>query len=159
MGIVATFSRIQPDRFELMKAEKKYPHGFETESLYIDKSWDIISFIILGKVGPKPGEVLSEIMDPNEYFVIYQDEYMTESLPYSSPEKVKEINEALQLITESRFRELINKRDFSNQPIYSEIWDPIDDQVEYIVSNFMGIKAIFEKAANYNEYIATLIGY
>jgi|GEM_PF-4415321 hypothetical protein len=159
MGIVATFSRIQPDQFEQMKAEKKYPREFETESLYIDKSWDVISFILLGKVGPKAGEVLSEIMNPEENFVIYQDEYMTESLPYSSPEKVKEINEALQLITESGFRELINKRDFSNQPIYPEIWDPIDDQVEYIVSNFMGIKAIFEKAAKNNDYVATIIGY
>jgi hypothetical protein len=105
MGIIAGLSRTKLEVIQKMKTQKKNVESFEDEttSIYIDKSWQGISYTLVGELGEREN-ILSEIIYPKEHFSIYQDEYMTEYVNYSSPEKVKQIHEEIKLITKNEFK-------------------------------------------------------
>ena len=160
MGIVATLSSIPSTLFKKIIEEKKHPHEFASDSAYLDKSWDIISFILTGRIGFTENNVLSEIIHPQERYVIYEGEveYMNEYLPYSSPERVKEINKELQLIGEDEFKALFENREFKKGVMYAEIVEgKSDDIYDYLKTNFISLKSLFEYAANNNEYVVLSI--
>lgn len=157
MGIVATLSRIKPDRFEQMLKDNKFPHGYESENAYIDKCWEIIAYTLVGKHGPQDDELLAEVIFPKNRVNTYQDEHYTEGYNYSNPDRVKEINEQLKFITEAAFIELFEKRPYDANAIYP-FWNKSDIDRQYLIDNFNPIKKIFEEAAANDEYMAIVIG-
>lgn len=158
MGITATISRLKPDSFEHIKKEKKFPAGHETGSTCIDKTWEIISFVLVGKLDTQKDKILSEIIFPKENIVVYKDENMTEGFSYSSPNRVKEINDHLQLITEPIFKQLFEERDFSKSCIYPG-WNKSQIDFDYVFDNFIALKEIYETAVKNEEYLAIVISY
>lgn len=155
MGIVASLSRVQKDKFEEMKKAKKHPtKEFATNSVYIDKSWEIISFILVGKLGPREN-IYSEVIYPKEQLVYFQDKNYTEAINFSYPKRVKEINEEIQKISENDFRKLFEDRDFNKYKIYPGNWTKSIEDYKYIFDSFKRIKELFENASKSNEYVIT----
>ena len=68
MGIVAELSRVRLEVIQKMKAQKKNVEDFEDETIstYIDKSWEGISYILVGAFGEREN-ILSEIIYPKEH--------------------------------------------------------------------------------------------
>ena len=157
MGIVASLSRIKPDRFDQMRKDNKFPHGYETESAYIDKCWEIIAFVLVGKLGHQGDEILSEVIFPKERIDTYKDEHYSEGYNYSTPDRVKAINEQLKLITEPAFIEAFEKRAYDANSIYP-FWDKSEIDRKYLLDNFNPIKKLFEAAVANDEYVAIIIG-
>lgn len=118
MGIVATLSRIKPDQFEQMRQDNKFPHGYEAGNAYADKCWEIIAYTLVGKHGPQDDNILSEVIYPSNRIDTYKDEFYSEGFNYSTPDRVKTINEQLKLITVSVFIELFEKRPYEANAIY-----------------------------------------
>ncbi len=157
MGIVATLSRIKPDRFDQMRKDNKFPHSYESESFCIDKCWEIIAYTLVGKHGPQDDDLLAEVIFPKNRVNTYQDEHYSEGYNYSTPDRVKAINEQLKLITESVFIELFEKRPYDANAIYP-FWNKSEIDRQYLLDNFSPIKLIFEAAAANDEYMAIVIG-
>ena len=115
MGVVATISRIRAEQFKVMKSELKYPSSFEIEHVYLGKYWDIMAFTLVGSSMPVKDNLLSEIINPQENYIISENEYMKEYLKYISPEKVKQIEKQLDSIGEKEFERLFNGRSFNGK--------------------------------------------
>lgn len=159
MGMVATLSRIKADNFELMKENKEYPHKYETASAYVDKLWDIISFAFSGKVGPQQDNISSEIIFPSSNYIIHEDQYMTERVQYSTPQRVKEINQTLAAVSEADFKALIASRTFSFNMLYAELLPDDKEQIfDLLKPSFLALKKLYSDAAINDEYVALAIG-
>jgi Domain of unknown function (DUF1877) len=157
MGIVATISRIKPDRFEQMRKDNKFPYGYETENAYIDKCWEIIAYVLVGKLDNIEDEILSEVIFPKERIDTYKDEHYAEGFNYSTPNRVKTINEQLKLIDEPVFTSLFEKRDFEKMSIYP-FWNKAEIDKKYLLDNFNSVFKLYESAAENNEYVVIVIG-
>ncbi len=158
MGVVATLSSINSIKFEEMKAKKEYPYNYQSGSVHVGKAWEVFSYILSGGVGPHVVDILSEIIFPKERFVISKNEYMTEYLNYSSPNRVKEINDKLKLVSEEAFRELIEKRTFNTSIMYLKVFPEDKEELfQFLREDFNQLKKLFSESAKQEEYIATVI--
>lgn len=157
MGIVATISRIKPDSFEQLKTNKAYPDSIGPESIYIDKYWEVISFILTDRLGPSEDNILSEVIYPKERAVLFEDQYHSEGFGYSLPERVIEINKELQLITPARLEEWLKERDFRKYQFYPGNWIYGEEHMAIAIEHIFGIKALFQSAEENGEYVAIVI--
>jgi len=156
MGIVATISRIRSDKFEEMKNKKKYPYEYEEENVFIGKSWDIMGYTLVGRVGYVKGEILSELINPQESFMISQNEYMTENLNYISPNKVKELSKKINNISVEEFRKTYEGRTYSAGIMYDFLIDS-EGYLDHLVKDFVEVQKLYKKAAEDNNYVAIVI--
>ncbi len=84
MGIVASIVSLTENDFETISNEKRRPTEKEIiRTTYLDKGWEIMSYILVGKLGPREAMILSEVIHPKESYIVYQDEYYTEFVNYS----------------------------------------------------------------------------
>ena len=160
MGVVVTLHSLSEISFEKMKKEKKYPENFASKSTYVDKSWEIIPFILTNSVRPLENNVLSEIIHPKNSYVINpaEPDYMHEYIPFSTPDRVMEINKKLHSITENDFRALFNLREFKPGIMYVEAFeDKSEETFNYLKNYFLAIKSLFEYAANNDEFVVISI--
>lgn len=158
MGIVATISRIEIDKFEQMKRQKAYPPQYASGNAYIGKAWDIISYILVGKIGPTTDNLLSEIIHPRSKYLIAENEHQKMYLNYSPPERVKEIQDELKGITESVFRQLIEERDFNTYMMYAALLPKEKDQIFVgLKKDFLDLCQLFKAASENDNYVVTVI--
>jgi hypothetical protein len=159
MGILATYCRIKPEQFEQIRAEKVVAFPYATEVVSIDKSWDILNLLLTGRIGLGGGGLLSECFWPDEHFVIYEDKYMTESVRFIQPEKVKAIHQILNEISEDSLINRFEKTDHEMlAKCYPGRWQKDDSRINYLLSNFKNLKKVFCQAAETDEYMTVTIG-
>ncbi len=157
MGVVATISRIKAEKFEVMRDELKYPHSFEIENVYLGKYWDIMAYTLVGSSMPIKNNLLSEIINPQENYIISENEYMKEYLKYIPPGKVKQVEKVLDSIGEKEFKKLFNERSFIFKGVMYDFLLETDNFLNLLTTDFLKIKELFKKGAEENNYIVTVI--
>lgn len=141
------------------KSKKKRSNGFELDNVYLDKSWEIIAYILVGKLGPRDNLILSEVIHPRGNYITYEDKFFTEYVNYSTPNRVQEIHDELEKIDEQKFKQLFEERDFSKFEIYPQgIWTKSEKDYQYLSKFFFEIKKIFKRAVENENYIVVNIG-
>lgn len=159
MGVIAALHSIPQDKFQVMASVKSDTFDEYTSKMaYIDKSWAIITYILVGEIGHSETNVLSEIINPISNYISLEDEWTTWYVSYSLPEKVKTIHQELKRINETAFKTLFENCDLDKINPYPEFWNKSAEQYEYIYHHFKSIQDIFEYAAQNEEYIVTDIG-
>lgn len=159
MGAIGGLWSVSPTIMEKMKAQKQDVESIEDETVfaYIDKAWAGIAYTLVGQLGQREN-ILSEIINPNEYFLIREDVYMSEYINYSTPERVKQIHEKVKVITREEFWDLFSKRNFQEVGIYvGDSEDTNKEHFEYFYENFLKIQKLFEYAAANDEFIVVKI--
>ncbi|MFK8104052.1 MAG: DUF1877 family protein [Saprospiraceae bacterium] len=158
MGVVATISRIGIDNFKEMKSRREYPPKYESGTVYLGKSWDILSYILVGVVGATRENILLEVINPKHKYLIAESDYSKEYLNYSPPKKVKEIHARLKDITAAAFKQLIEERDFNSYMMYAEILPKEKDQIFVgLKQNFLDLRQLFKEASESDNYMVTVI--
>lgn len=162
MGTVATLSRLSEEKFEEMEEELSYPYKFKSGEVYLDKTWDVLAFILTGAVRHLKDNILSEINNPMENFVISKNEYMTEYIRYSYPVTVKMINAELEKISDNKFKFLYEKRDYTQRgglAMYANVYPRNQERsLRNLLHYFRELKQFYKIAAENDEYVVTVIG-
>jgi len=154
MGMVAALASIKPEIFEKMQNQKKgfYDFSEEVKTVYIDKTWEAMGFILTGSCG-RSDHLLSEIIDPIGKIVTHKDQYMEEFVSFNDPEKVKLISKELESISTDAFRKLFEQRDLQKNNIYPNIWTGSEENFHYLLDCFNQIKDLYKSASAQNEYV------
>lgn len=161
MGQVATLSRLSEEKFKEMEDQLSYPYKFKSGEVYLDKTWDVLAFILTGSVRHLKNNILSEINNPLENFIISENEYMTEYLNYSYPKTVQMISAELEKINESDFKSLFEKRDYTQQRgvMYAKAYPRKEERsLQDLLLYFRNLKDFYRLAAENAEYVVTVIG-
>ncbi len=158
MGITASFYRITPECFANIQSEKKMPFDEAEEIVYVDKSWDVLDGLFGGRLSAIKNKPLTWIFFPPDSFVIYEDQFMTESVRYLSPARVKEIHPLLAEISETKFLSLYDSIDFEHpRSFYPNNWKKNDQNYNYLLLHLKNLQGIFQRACENNQYIVSSI--
>ncbi len=150
MGMCAQFFRIDDDKVAAMLSNPKEIYGFAEDIdadgpdyLDIDKAWAGIHFLLTGDPygGDLPlGFILSGPPIGDE------DLGMGPALAKRA-ETVKSISDALEVVTEETLKERFDNDEMIGEGIYAMGGHPGDD-LEYLTSNFIALKAFIKAAAD-----------
>lgn len=158
MGILATYCRIKPEHFMQIRSEKTTAFPYATEVVSIDKCWDLFNLLLTGRVRLGEGGLLSECFWPDSHFVIYEDEFMTESVRFIQPEMVKSIHQILDEISEDDLTNRFEKMDPEMlAKCYPGGWQKNGTKKDYLLFHFKNLKKVFRQAAEVDEYVTVTI--
>lgn len=130
-----------------------YEDGGNDRALDIDKSWQVIHFVLTGKTGQE-----SEVEDSVISNVIFGGEEVGEDVGYGAahliePKKVKTIAEELEKLPPEKFVEMFAGHDFSTVKLYAFHVEDLEDEIEYASSFFEQVREYYLGAANRNEFM------
>lgn len=175
MSVVVSLYSLTPDNFQAIKDKehKEISSLGENQglanllvvekSVYLDKSWEIMSFILTGNKGFLVGNDLSEIIFPQESVRIdfyYDGEKDATFFEYTHPIRVEKIYNHLKDITKDKFKNLFDERDFDKvKPYPSPINWNRPGKFDSIYSHFDNVKFLFKEAAENGFYVGRIIEY
>ena len=123
-------------------------------SLYLDKSWEAIHFILTGTKIGSGAKPLSLAIYSEQFFDEEQDLGMGPA-SYLSPEQVKEISNILDKLDEAYLKEKYKPLEMTNIGVYPNFWDKDPTLFDYVADNFQQLKAFYRDAASKNFAIAS----
>ncbi|GMK39978.1 hypothetical protein PCCS19_30330 [Paenibacillus sp. CCS19] len=160
MSMVGNLKRISPVLLnDLLQGEVEvedvlYNDADEDNSLYLDKSWHAIHYLLNGAAweGEEPlvhtvlggtaiGEADEEEMESGEY----------NPIRYLTPEWVKQISDALQAITEAELHSRYNPEHMKEMDIYPSIDWQDEGELEYVMDYYRELLAYYQEAAANQE--------
>lgn len=147
--------KAEPSLFEV---DASAAEESESGSLYLDKSWEGIHYLLTGgKVG-EGEEPLSLIMFSGQHFDEEQDMGYGPAC-YLEQEQVAIIAKALSIWDEARFRQRFIPEEMEAAEIYPTGWsnDP-EDQFQYLWEYFTQLKTFYSEASQEGQAIASYIG-
>ncbi|MDE7423212.1 MAG: YfbM family protein [Lachnospiraceae bacterium] len=136
MGIIAIYQQTTDEELEKLKNYEEIGSGWRNveelqenrnlDSCDIDKMWDALHFLLLGKSAGEPVEnnLINEAIVGQ--FVISEDAFGIRA------DRVKAIAEALQELNFEEYIEKFNMSDFAKNNIYPDIWEYEDEEDEII---------------------------
>lgn len=155
MGMVLVIKQVSDSEIIAMAANveaiRAVLYDNERKNIDLDKSWWAIHFLLTGDPtgGEKPYCYLMEggpsLYTEERNCFDWFDELGTMPRVLGSGD-VTEFSRALELITESDFRNRFNADDLAKHEVYPNIWDRNDPQdLEYLVCHFNSLKAILKE--------------
>ena len=146
----------QPENFE--KDLNKLESNSIDKSLYLDKSWEGIHFILTGKRIGEGDEPLALTIYGNQFFDEEQELGMGPA-SYLTPEQVKDISNRLADFDRNKLMERYTPRKMDQIGIYPVFWSKNSDELfEYIFENFSALQIFFKDAASKEHAIASYLG-
>lgn len=160
MGMVGNLKRISPALLndllqgEVVVEDVIYVEEEEDQSLYLDKSWHAIHYLLNGAAweGEEPlvhtvlgGTAISE---PDEE-ELESGEY--NPTRYLTPELVKQISDALQGMSEAELQRRYNPKQMTELDIYPSIDWEADGELEYVMDYYRELVAYYREAAANQE--------
>lgn len=144
-----------PKLFSKPNKIEKWKPEFEGEELDVDKAWHGIHFILAGK--PWEGDA------PLNFVVSGGKEIGDIDVGYGparafSSTQVKEINAALQSLSDEEIKTKCDPVIFKESEIYPEIWDESDEECfGYVLSYLNDLKEFISKVAESNKGLVVYI--
>lgn len=135
MSMIANYQQTTDEKLEKLKSSKEIVEDVEelqeNENLDlcdIDKMWDALHFLLLGKSAGEPVEnnLINEAIVGQ--FVISEEDFVSGIWA----DRVKAIAEALQELNFEEYIEKFNMSDFAENNIYPDIWEYEDEEDEII---------------------------
>ncbi|MCI0764022.1 YfbM family protein [Bacillus sp. TL12] len=141
MGMIGQYILVTDE--ELSKLQnKELDIYFKEPDLDIDKSWQLLHFILCGEVGggePPLGHVV-----PLNDSIIDND---TLGTFYLIASEVEEAYLAIKDLRKPDFKEMYNFHDLMDEQLYPLVEDDDSDEIfEYTYSCFLGIKDLYKQA-------------
>ncbi len=133
--------------------------NFNDENLIdIDKSWEGIFYVLTGK----PIAEIENASTPLSWILYGPKEIDSDQdlgygpATYTTIEQTKEINLALQVITEESIKENYDGKKMNQDGVYPEVWEE-EESMNYLIENFNLLKDFYTKAANENEAVIVFV--
>jgi hypothetical protein len=123
-------------------------------SLYLDKSWEAIHYILTGtKIGSgvKP---LSLVIYSEQFFDEEQNLGMGPA-SYLTAEQVKEIDYILEKLDDTFLKEKYKPLEMVKFGVYPNFWDKDPTLFDYVADNFQKLKDFYKDAASKSHAIAS----
>ena len=124
------------------------------EYLDIDKTWQIIRYVLTGTAMGCNGNILDNITPYDWNNVINDEDMGMGPAMYINNITVKEISNKLEKFTKENFKENISIEDMVEKqiyPIYED--DDVQEIFEYSYPYFLELKDYFARTSNENKYI------
>lgn len=156
-------------QFSASKLQKyiKNPSSFKSDlrkleksevdkSVYLDKSWEAIHFILTGNKLGQGDPPLSLAIYSRQFFDEKQDLGIGPA-SYLSPELVKEVHLSLEILGDNNIRERYKPSAMNKLKIYGYPWgdDPI--YFKYLLENFQKLKVFYKDAESKGYAVAAYL--
>ncbi|MBC6974771.1 YfbM family protein [Bacillus sp. Xin] len=141
MGMVGQYILVTDEELNKIK-NKELDIYFKESDLDIDKSWQLLHFILCGEIGggePPLGHVV-----PLNDSIINNDSLGTF---YLTASEVEEAYLAIKDLREPDFKEMYNFQDLMDEQLYPLVEDDDPNEIfEYTYSYFLEIKGLYKQA-------------
>ena len=127
-------------------------------SLYLDKSWEAIHYILTGKKIGGGTTAIEKTIYSEQFFDEEQDLGMGPA-SYLTADQVKQINLLLEKLDDNYLKEKYQPQEMTNIGIYPSFWDKNSDLFEYVSENFQQLKNFYRDAASKNNAVASYLGW
>lgn len=166
MSMIGNYFRVSQEELdEFLKDSSKLEERVYNESeeadpnlLDVDKAWDGIFYLLTGKTldtfDQAPPPLLWVSFPPNEIDPDLDMGYGPAA--YTTPEQTKELNEALNNITNEQFKNRYNGKLMMELNIYPQVWEG-NDGLDYLSDYFTELKAFYNSAAENNQAVIIFI--
>lgn len=166
MGMIGCLARIEQNDLEQMLKdssllETKLDELMENESpeqIDLDKSWEAIFYLLTGygiadidkAQAPLSWAIFSgQVVDEEQDLGYGPGNYVT-------AEQVKQVDAALQSISEEEMRRRFDGKKMNSEGIYPEVWDD-PAALDYLIDNFLSLKKFYKEAANQSQAVITYV--
>jgi hypothetical protein len=159
MSMIGNLKRISPKLLnDLLQGEIDiedvlYGEADEDHSLYLDKSWHAIHYLLNGAAWEGEEPLVHTVLGGTPIGEPDEEEEDEEYNPprYLKPEQVKQIRDALAGISEEELLNRYNPEHMTELDIYPAIdWDGEGEQ-EYVMDYYRELVAYYKEAADNNE--------
>jgi hypothetical protein len=158
MSMCGSYLRVTHDQLEQVLNEPEsildllFPEDdseFEAgRHLDIDKSWQLIHFLLAGDASGGDEPWCNVVMGGQE---IGDVEVVYGPARFLLPEAVSEVSAALSTVTEDDLWARFNVEAVRDAQIYPHGWNGSDSDRSYVLNHFNGLKAFFRDAADAQE--------
>lgn len=166
MSMIGTLLRLDNKELELILEdssllEEKIDAAYENEDpmlIDLDKAWEAILFLLTGY-----GLAKMENASPPLSWVLYAGYVVDEDQDlgygpgyYLTPDQVKEIDSALQQVSDDDMRTRFDGPKMMKEGIYPEMWDD-PSTIDYILEYFQSLKTFYKEAAQQSQAVVTFL--
>ncbi|WP_127533392.1 YfbM family protein [Paenibacillus kobensis] len=159
MSMVGNLKRISPTVLnDLLQGDVEldellYGVADEDQSLYLDKSWHAIHYLLNGAAWEGEVPLIHTVLGGTPIGEPDEEEENEDYNPtrYLTAEQVKQIHDALSVISEEELLRRYNPEHMTELDIYPSIdWDE-DGEREYVMDYYRELVAYYQEAAKNNE--------
>jgi hypothetical protein len=166
MGMIGYLLRVKPSELDAILnnsalLEEKIANAITDQSAELsdlDKSWEAIYYLITGSGISGIGEA-----EPPLAWTLFSGQEIDPEQDlgygpgfYTTVEQVKQVDAALQDISQNEIISRFDGPRMNRQGIYPEIWDE-DDTIDYVLENFEAVKKCYGQAAANGEAVISFI--
>ena len=164
MSMIMEFLRVSKDELkeyiensELLE-ERVFSEDIDEDDNLLDlqKSWDGIAFLLTGKGATEASGELSNIMFSDKLIDEEQDMGYGPAC-YVDSDEVKNLNNTISKISIKELKEKFDPNKMNQLELYPGDWDRGEEELEYLLINFKDLQAFYQKAANENQAIITML--
>jgi len=143
-----------PENFE--KDLNALEENETNQSLYLDKSWEAIHYLLTGTKIGSGAKPLASVIYSEQFFDEEQDLGMGPA-SYLTAEQVLEVSNILDKLDDSYVKEKYKPIEMTNIGIYPSFWDKDPTLLDYVSDNFQKLKDFYREAASKNHAIASYL--
>ncbi|MFC0581426.1 YfbM family protein [Micrococcoides hystricis] len=161
MGMIWTANRLsEAQARELLIDPEAYFSFIEEDhsehAIDLDKAWQGIHWLLTGSAGPT---------DTAESLAIYgweAGELLEIDAGYGQPallwpDRVQDVNAALQRLTDQELQQRFNPEQMSNSPLYPDLWDEEDIFETYLLPYAQQLRKFYAAAARNRQAVVMAI--
>ena len=162
MSMIGNFLRISPAQLDALLAapdqissflyNEEYRDDPTAEHLDIDKSWQLIHFLLTGDPWQGPYPFCAVVLGG---IVLGQEDVGYGPARYLRPEEVQEIAAAVSEVSEAELWRRFDAKRALKADIYPQCWTDADS--EYILGNFSEMKRFYAAAARSGQAVLQYI--